>query len=64
MFPRSKVAPFVELVVMDEFGIRLLCPAPWSGIELVREDAHRRRDNDVFDGEERRPLILPIETGP
>jgi hypothetical protein len=49
---------------MDEFGIRLLCPAPWSGIELVREDAHRRRDNDVFDGEERRPLILPIETGP
>jgi hypothetical protein len=58
------VAAFVELVVMDEFGIRPLGPALWSGIELVREYAHGRRDNGVFDGEERSPPVLPIKTSP
>src|SRR5437867_1666902 len=28
----------------------------------ARKDAHGRRDRDAFDGEERRPLVLPIET--
>jgi IstB-like ATP binding protein len=40
LFPRSKVSTFVELVVMDQFGIRPLCPAPRGWIEFVREDAH------------------------
>ena len=39
---------FVELVVMDEFGIRPLCPTPRGLIELVRKDAHGYRDGDVF----------------
>src|SRR5438045_7552894 len=48
---------------MDKFRIRPLRPAPRSWIELVGKDAHGRRDRDAFDGEERRPLVLPIETG-
>src|SRR5207253_9417082 len=54
-----------ELVVMDEFGIRALCPAPRGWIEFVRKDAHGNRDGgtDALDTEERRPLVLPIETG-
>jgi len=56
LFPGRKVPAFVDLVVMDQLGIRPLGPAPWSRIELVGEDAHGRRDHDAFDGEERRPL--------
>src|SRR5438874_8039873 len=50
---------------MDQFGIRPLCPAPRSWIELVRKDAHGNRDGDAdaFDVEERRPLVFPVETG-
>src|ERR1044071_7903273 len=49
---------------MDQFGIRLLRPAPRSRIELVREDTHGNRDGDAFGIEipEFAP-ILPIETG-
>ena len=49
---------------MDQFGIRLLCPAPRSWIEFVREDAHGNRDGDAF-GIEKAEFapILPIETG-
>src|SRR5215204_6346871 len=52
---------FVELVVMDEFGIGLLCPTPRHLIELVRKDAHRYRDGDALRGEEVE-LVFPIET--
>ena len=34
---------------MDEFGIRLLRPAPRSRIEFVGEDAHGDRDVDALD---------------
>ena len=63
MFPGSKVPALVELVVMDEFGIRPLRPAPRGWIEFVREDAHGHRDGDAFDIEipEFAP-ILPVET--
>ena len=57
------MAAFVELVVMDEFGIRPLCPAPRGWIELVREDAHGNRDGDAFGIEIPFAPILPIETG-
>jgi hypothetical protein len=40
------VAAFVELVVMDEFGIRPLRLTPRGWIELVRKDGNR--DGDVF----------------
>jgi len=49
---------------MDQFGIRLLSPAPRSGIEFVREDAHGNRDGDAFSIEiPKFAPILPIETG-
>src|ERR1019366_8185274 len=63
LLPRSKVSTFVELVVMDQFGIRPLCPTARGWIEFVREDAHGNRDGDAFGIEipEFAP-ILPIET--
>ncbi len=53
-----------ELVEVNELGIRLLRPAPRSGIEFVREDADGNWDGDAF-GIEIPALapILPIETG-
>src|SRR5271170_5659186 len=57
---------FVELVVMDEFGICLLCPTLRRWIELIGKDAYRHRNGDAFDTEERnlRSEVLPIETRP
>ena len=63
MFPGRKVAAFLHLVVMDQFGIRLLCPAPRGWIEFVREDAHRNRDGDAFGVEIPFAPIFPVETG-
>ena len=57
------MAAFLHLVVMDEFGKRPLCPAPWGRIEFVREDAHGNRDGDAFGIEIPVAPILPIETG-
>ena len=48
LFPGRKVAAFLHLVVMDQFGKRTLCPAPRGWIEFVREDAHGNRDGDAF----------------
>ena len=42
----------VEPVVMNEFGLRPLCPIPRSWIQLVRRHAHGNRDGDAFDTEE------------
>jgi hypothetical protein len=64
LFPGRKVPALVDLVVMDQFGIRPLRPAPWSRIEFVREDAHGNRDGDAFGIEiPEFPPILSIETG-
>ena len=65
LFPGREVPALLDLVVMDEFRIRPLRPTPRGRIELVRKDAHGNRDGggDAFDSEERRPLVLPIETG-
>ncbi len=41
--PAAKWPPFSNLVVMDKFGLRPLCPTPRGWIELVREDAHGNR---------------------
>jgi hypothetical protein len=57
------VTAFGELVVMDQFGIRPLRPAPRGWIEFVREDAHGNRDGDAFGIEIPFAPILPIETG-
>src|SRR4051812_18944160 len=55
---------FLDLVVVDQLGIRTLCPAPRRWIQLVRKDAYGDRNGhaDALDSEERRPLVLPIET--
>ena len=58
------MSALVEPIVMNEFGIRPLRPAPWRRIEFVREDAHRNRYGDAFGIKisEFAPN-LPIETG-
>ena len=60
LFPSRKVPAFVELVVVDEIGIRLLCPTPRGLIELIREGAHGNRHGDVLDGGPA-ALVLPVQ---
>ena len=56
-----EVAALVELVVMDELGIRTLCPTPRGGVDLIWKDADGNRDGDVLRGEKGK-LIFPIQT--
>src|SRR5437762_11329313 len=60
LFPRRKVAAFVEFVIMDKLRVSLLSPAPWSLVELVWERAHRDRNDDVFRSKEGE-LAFPIQ---
>src|SRR4051794_13997799 len=60
LFPRREVPALFELVVVDEFGIRLLRPALRSLIKLVRESADRNGNREVFGGEECQ-LAFPIQ---
>src|SRR5258708_12452052 len=59
LFPGRKVPALVQLVVMDEFGIRPLCPTPRGCIDLVWKDPHRNRVGDVL-GVKKRYLFFPI----
>src|SRR4029077_6177707 len=61
LFPRREVPALVELVVIDELGIRPLRPASRRLVELLRKGAHGGRDGDALRSEERE-LALPIET--
>jgi hypothetical protein len=57
------VPAFRNRVEMDQFGKRLLCPAPRGWIEFIREDGHGNRDGDAFGIEIAKfAPILPIET--
>jgi hypothetical protein len=60
-FPGREVPAFVEPVVMDELGVSPFCPTPQSCIDLIREDAHGNRDDDVLRGKEGQ-LVFPIQT--
>src|SRR5262245_37577425 len=60
LFPGREVAALVQLVVVDEVGIRALGPTPRSLILLARKDADGHRDLDAFDVEES-ALVLPVE---
>src|SRR5215213_1628463 len=62
LFPRRKVPALVELVVMDELGIRSLGPAARGLILLVRKDAYRNRDGDVLGSQVGLGEPLPIKT--
>ena len=55
------MSAFGDLVVVDKFGIRPLCPASRHSIDLVREEADGNRDRDIFDVEVA-ALVFPIET--
>lgn len=50
----------VDLVVVDELGIRPFRPTPRRLVEFVGEDAYGNRNGDAL-GTEKRELILPIE---
>ena len=68
LLPGSKVPTFVKFVVMDEGGVRFLCPTARALIELVWEGAHGNRDADALGtadalDTEIRELIFPVETG-
>ena len=54
---------FLNPVVVDQFGIRPLCPGPRGWIEFVREDAHGNRDGDAFGIEIPFAPIFPVKTG-
>src|SRR6185295_9757448 len=56
-----KVPAPVELVVVDELGIRPLCPAPRSWADVIRENAHGNGDGDAFRGKEGL-LVFPVQT--
>src|SRR4051795_13782634 len=51
LLPGGEVPAAVDLVEVDEVGVRLLRPAPRGLVDLVGEDAHGDRDGDVLDGE-------------
>src|SRR5215210_3115094 len=62
LFPRCKVPALVELVVVDEVGIRPLGPAARGLILLVRKDAYRNRDGDVLGAKVGLREPVPIKT--
>jgi hypothetical protein len=60
LFPGREVSALVELVVVDQLGIRLLHPAPRRLLELIREGARRHRDLHALRREEAE-LVFPVE---
>src|ERR1700722_19726882 len=63
LLPGSEVSALGELIVVDQFRIRPLCPAPRGWIKFVREDAHGDRDGDALGVEIPFAKIFPVETG-
>src|ERR1700730_5168675 len=61
MFPPCALPALRESVVVSQFGIGFLGPAPWGCIDLIGKDAHGSRDRDTFRGEKGK-LAFPIET--
>lgn len=55
------MAAFVVLLVIDEFGINSLCPAPRGLKDLARKGAKGGRDGDVFRGK-KAERVFPIDT--
>ena len=52
------MAAFVELVVVDELGIRALRPTSRGWVDLVGKDAHGNGNADVFRGEKGELVLL------
>src|SRR5262249_34153505 len=65
LFPGCEMATLGEPTVMNEFGIRFLCPAPRCRIDLVGEGAHRDGDLDASHVEETtgwEVRVVPVES--
>jgi hypothetical protein len=60
LLPCRKVTAFIDLVVINEFVIRALCPTPRGFIVFAGKDGHRRRNGDI-DGVVKADLIFPIK---
>src|SRR3954469_21920739 len=61
LLPGGKVPALGDFVVVDEVGVRLLCPTLRDLIELVGKNAHRNRDGDTL-GVKEAEHVLSIET--
>src|SRR5262245_58095132 len=48
LLPAGEVSAPGQRVVVNQVGVGLLGPTPWSRIEFVRKDAHGNRDGDAF----------------
>src|SRR5262249_21333723 len=60
LLPGSEVATLVDLVVIDQVGVRPLRPASWCLILLAGKDAHGHWNGDALGVEEATP-IFPVE---
>jgi hypothetical protein len=61
LLPRREVTALVNLVVIDELWICLLCPTPRGLILLAGKNTHCHRNGDAL-GVEKATLIFPVET--
>src|SRR5215218_6260343 len=60
LLPGGEVAALVDLVVVDEVGIRLLCPTARRLILLAWKNAHSYRRGDSL-GVKESSLVFPVE---
>src|SRR5829696_289064 len=60
LFPRREVAALFDLVVVDEFRVCPLRPAPRGLVLLAGEHGHRNGNGDAL-GVEEAALVFPIE---
>src|SRR5215207_3295029 len=63
LFPGGEVPTLLDLVVVDEVGIRLLGPAARRAVDLFGEHADGYRNCDAL-GTEERELAFSIEPCP
>jgi hypothetical protein len=63
LLPGGEVSALGELIVVNQFRIRLLCPTPRGWIEFVREHAHGDRDGDALGVEIAFAKIFPVKAG-
>src|SRR3954465_12686319 len=62
LLPGGEVATLVNVVVVDEAGVRALRPAPRRLVLLAGKDADGDRDRDTLGVEETAP-VFPVQPG-
>src|ERR1700722_1538019 len=63
LLPGSEVSALGELIIVNQFRIRPLCPAPRGWIKFVREDTHGNWDGDALGVEIPLAKIFPVKAG-